>query len=48
MSSDRGPTTQDRTASPVPDLVTRDFTADMLDTMWCGDMAFAVGSTGHP
>lgn len=23
----------------------RDFTADMLNTMWCGDMTFAVGST---
>lgn len=40
-----GPTIQDRTSSPVPDLVMRDFTADMLNTMWCGDMTFVVGST---
>jgi transposase InsO family protein len=39
-------TIQDKTAPPVPDLVMRDFTADMLNTKWCGDMTYvAVGST---
>ncbi|MFJ8620913.1 IS3 family transposase [Streptomyces clavifer] len=35
-----------RTAAPVPDLVMRDFTADTLNTRWCGDITYiAVGST---
>jgi transposase InsO family protein len=39
-------TIQDKTAPPVPDLVMRDFTADMLNTKWCGDITYvAVGST---
>lgn len=39
-------TIQDTTAPPVPDLVMRDFTADMLNTKWCGDITYvAVGST---
>ncbi|MET9659139.1 IS3 family transposase [Streptomyces sp. NPDC006510] len=39
-------TTQYRTAPPVPDLVMRDFTADMLNTKWYGDTTYvAVGST---
>ncbi|GGY11909.1 hypothetical protein GCM10010510_67290 [Streptomyces anandii JCM 4720] len=30
----------------MPDLVMRDFTAEMLNTKWCGDMTYvAVGST---
>ena len=31
-------TIQDKTAPPVPDFVMRDFTADMLNTTWCGDI----------
>jgi transposase InsO family protein len=39
-------TIADRTAAPVPDLVMRDFTADTLNTRWCGDITYiAVGST---
>lgn len=39
-------TITDRTAAPVPDLVMRDFTADTLNTRWCGDITYiAVGST---
>ncbi|KPI18508.1 putative transposase orfB for insertion sequence element [Actinobacteria bacterium OK006] len=39
-------TMQDKTAPPVPDLVMRGFTADMLNTKWCGDVTYvAVGST---
>ncbi|MCX4633034.1 IS3 family transposase [Streptomyces sp. NBC_01443] len=38
-------TVADRTAPPVPDLVMRDFTADRLNTRWCGDITYiAVGS----
>ncbi|WP_371640752.1 IS3 family transposase [Streptomyces virginiae] len=39
-------TIADRAAAPVPDLVMRDFTADTLNTRWCGDITYtAVGST---
>lgn len=39
-------TIADRTAPPVPDLVMRDFTADALNTRWCGDITYiAVGPT---
>ncbi|MFI2741088.1 IS3 family transposase, partial [Streptomyces sp. NPDC018711] len=39
-------TIADRTAPPVPDLVMRDFTADTLNTRWCGDITYiAVGTT---
>ncbi|MFF6816039.1 IS3 family transposase [Streptomyces sp. NPDC012403] len=39
-------TIQDKTAPPVPDLVMRDFTADVLNTKWCGDITYvAVGSS---
>ncbi len=39
-------TIADRTASPVPDLVMRDFTATALNSKWCGDITYiAVGST---
>lgn len=39
-------TIADRTAAPAPDLVMRDFTADALNTRWCGDITYiAVGST---
>ncbi|MFD0228131.1 IS3 family transposase [Streptomyces hirsutus] len=39
-------TIQDRTAPPVPNLMMRDFTADVLNTKWCGDITYvAVGST---
>ncbi|WFB88576.1 MULTISPECIES: IS3 family transposase [Streptomyces] len=39
-------TIADRTAPPVPDLVMRDFTADALNTRWCGDITYiAVGAT---
>ncbi|KAB1984171.1 DDE-type integrase/transposase/recombinase [Streptomyces triticiradicis] len=39
-------TIADRTAPPAPDLVTRDFTADTLNTRWCGDITYvAVGTT---
>jgi hypothetical protein len=39
-------TIADRTALPVPDLVMRDFTADTLNTRWCGDITYiAVGGT---
>lgn len=35
-----------KAAPPVPDLVMRNFTADMLNTKWCGDITYvAVGST---
>ncbi|MGY5085847.1 hypothetical protein ACWCXM_13045 [Streptomyces sp. 900105755] len=38
-------TIEDRTAPPAPDLVMRDFTADTLNTRWCGDITYAaVGS----
>jgi transposase InsO family protein len=38
-------TIADRTAPPVPDLVMRDFTADRLNTRWCGDITYiAVGA----
>lgn len=34
----------DRTAPPAPDLVMRDFTADTLNTRWCGNITYiAVG-----
>jgi len=37
-------TIADRTAPPAPDLVMRDFTADTLNTRWCGDITYiAVG-----
>ncbi|WP_438494249.1 IS3 family transposase [Streptomyces asiaticus] len=36
----------DRTAPPAPDLVMRDFTADTLNTRWCGDITYIpVGTT---
>ncbi|MGW2586638.1 IS3 family transposase [Streptomyces virginiae] len=39
-------TIADRTAPPVPDLVMRDFTADTLNTRWCGDITYIpVGAT---
>ncbi|MFD8214174.1 IS3 family transposase [Streptomyces sp. NPDC059697] len=39
-------TIADKTAPPVPDLLMRDFTADMLNTKWYGDITYiAVGST---
>ncbi|MEW2079672.1 IS3 family transposase [Streptomyces sp. NPDC012403] len=39
-------TVADRTALPAPDLVMRDFTADTLNTRWCGDITYiAVGTT---
>ena len=39
-------TIADTTAPPAPDLVMRDFTADTLNTRWCGDITYiAVGST---
>lgn len=42
----RRTTIADRTAPPPPDLVTRDFTADTLNTRWCGDITYvAVGTT---
>ncbi|MEU9305869.1 IS3 family transposase [Streptomyces sp. NPDC048269] len=41
----RRTTIADRTVPPVPDLVMRDFTADALNTRWCGDITYiAVGS----
>ncbi|MEV7864266.1 IS3 family transposase [Streptomyces hirsutus] len=33
-------TIADRTAPPAPDLVMRDFTADTLNTRWCGDITY--------
>lgn len=39
-------TIADRTAPPAPDLVMRDFTADTLNTRWCGDITYiAFGAT---
>lgn len=39
-------TIADGTAPPVPDPVMRDFTADTLNTRWCGDITYtAVGGT---
>ncbi|MBY8820131.1 IS3 family transposase [Streptomyces cinereoruber] len=39
-------TIADRSAPPAPDLVMRDFTADTLNTRWCGDITYiAVGAT---
>ncbi|SEE83334.1 Transposase InsO and inactivated derivatives [Streptomyces sp. Ag109_O5-10] len=39
-------TIADRTAPPAPDLVMRDFTADTLNTRWCGDITYiAVGTS---
>lgn len=39
-------TIADKTAPPVPDLMSRDFTAQSLNTKWCGDITYiAVGST---
>jgi transposase InsO family protein len=39
-------TIADRAAPPTPDLVMRDFTADTLNTRWCGDITYiAVGTT---
>lgn len=39
-------TIADRTAPPAADLVMRDFTADALNTRWCGDITYiAVGPT---
>ncbi|MBA2812773.1 hypothetical protein E0500_037015 [Streptomyces sp. KM273126] len=32
-------TIADKTAPPTPDLLMRDFTADTLNTEWCGDIA---------
>ncbi|MGW2478128.1 IS3 family transposase [Streptomyces sp. NPDC001665] len=42
----RRTTIADKAAPPVPDLVMRDFTADTLNTRWCGDITYvAVGTT---
>ncbi|MFI6688493.1 hypothetical protein [Streptomyces sp. NPDC050485] len=42
----RRTTVRAKTAPPAPDLVMRDFTADVLDAKWCGAIAYiAVGST---
>ncbi|MFD6045935.1 IS3 family transposase [Streptomyces koyangensis] len=42
----RRTTIADKTAPPAPDLVMRDFTADTLNTKWCGDITYIpVGST---
>ncbi|MFF8035020.1 IS3 family transposase [Streptomyces sp. NPDC016626] len=39
-------TITDRTAPPVPDLVMRDFTADRVNTRWCGGITYIpVGTT---
>lgn len=39
-------TIADKTAPPAPDLVMRDFTTELLNTKWCGDITYvAVGST---
>ncbi|WP_438319825.1 IS3 family transposase (plasmid) [Streptomyces sp. HUAS TT3] len=39
-------TIADRTTPPAPDLVMHDFTADTLNTRWCGDITYiAVGPT---
>ncbi|MFE5797115.1 IS3 family transposase [Streptomyces sp. NPDC056503] len=39
-------TIADKAAPPVPDLVMRDFTADTLNTRWCGDITYiAVGAS---
>ncbi|WP_420082613.1 IS3 family transposase (plasmid) [Streptomyces sp. JL4002] len=39
-------TIADKAAPPVPDLVMRDFTADRLNTRWCGDITYiAVGTS---
>ncbi len=36
----RRTTIADRTAPPAPDLVMRAFTADTLNTKWCGDITY--------
>ncbi|MEV0694753.1 IS3 family transposase [Streptomyces sp. NPDC050388] len=42
----RRTTITDKTAPPAPDLMMRDFTADTLNTKWCGDITYIpVGST---
>lgn len=42
----RRTTIADKTALPASDLVMRDFTADTLNTKWCGDITYVpVGST---
>lgn len=42
----RRTTIADKTAPPAPDLMMRDFTADTLNTKWCGDITYVpVGST---
>ena len=42
----RRTTIPDPQASAVPDLIGRDFTADELDTRWCGDITYIpVGSS---
>jgi len=42
----RRTTITDQTAPPAPDLMMRDFTADTLNTKWCGDITcIPVGST---
>ncbi|WP_329529405.1 IS3 family transposase [Streptomyces sp. NBC_01462] len=39
-------TIADKTAPPAPDLVMRDFTANTLNTKWCGDITYIpVGAT---
>ncbi len=39
-------TIANKAAPPVPDLLMRDFTADTLNTRWCGDITYiAVGTT---
>ncbi|GHJ98109.1 hypothetical protein SNE510_76280 [Streptomyces sp. NE5-10] len=35
----------DKAAPSVPDLVMRDFTADALNTRWCGDITYVVVGT---
>lgn len=34
----RSLTRPDKAASPIPDLVRRDFTAEAVDRLWCGDL----------
>ncbi|KOT31020.1 transposase [Streptomyces caelestis] len=38
-------TIADHTAPPAPDLVMRDFTADTLNTRWCGDITCIAAGT---
>lgn len=46
LSKKKRTTIADRTAPPAPDLVMRDFTADTLNSRWCGDITYIpVGAT---